>query len=217
MIASFLQPLIPLPRDIFAAAPPAPSGAPSAGGAPTFGSLQGFAMQEQEQTEWCWAAVTASISTFFKVAAYQTQCAVATDEKGTDCCTDGSISSCNDTASLDSPLNRTGHFDHRLDSTVAFTSLSTEINNGRPFGCRIEWQGGGAHFVALLGWSQDEEGVQYLDVGDPLFDAHVHAPYNEFRTAYQGNGTWANSYFTCLAGAPPSAGGSPPSPPPTAP
>src|SRR5436190_707981 len=46
-----------------------------AGGAPMCGNPLRFTMQLQQQTQWCWAAVSVSINLFYHPASGQTQCA----------------------------------------------------------------------------------------------------------------------------------------------
>jgi len=67
-----------------------------AGGAPMCGNPLRFTMQPQQQTQWCWAAVSVSINLFYHPASGRTQCAVANTAMGqTTCCQDGSSAQCN--------------------------------------------------------------------------------------------------------------------------
>jgi hypothetical protein len=96
-------------------------------------------------------------------------------------------------------------------SSEPFTVVQGEINGGRPLGCRIQWVGGGAHFVALGGWSSATDGTEYVDVYDPYY-GFVQATYNSFVSSYRTSGDdWTHSYFVIAAPAVAAAGGAAPS------
>ena len=65
----------------------------AAAGRPQSGKLV-FSIQKQLQTQWCWAAVSTSVSLYFNRSSTWTQCTVANKNlKRSDCC--GSPSNCN--------------------------------------------------------------------------------------------------------------------------
>jgi hypothetical protein len=63
-VANFLQPLQSVVAPAVTAPPPPAPPPPPGGTAGAFGSLNGFSVQTQQQTEWCWAAVSTSVSLF---------------------------------------------------------------------------------------------------------------------------------------------------------
>src|SRR3954447_18371272 len=91
-IPTFLEPL----EDLTPPVNPAPLAASAAGAAgPGSHTLTGFAMQPQEQTEWCWAAVSTSVAVFFGSGSW-TQCQVASGElHPIDCCGADASGGCN--------------------------------------------------------------------------------------------------------------------------
>jgi len=192
-IANFLKPLnvVGLPAAV-AVGPP--GGAPAA-----TNTLAGFSVQTQQQSEWCWAAVSTSVAVFYGSTQW-TQCLVATAElHPLDCCGADASTGCNQPWSLDTALSAVGHFDRLVWSSVLFADVTNEINAGRPLGCRIQWTGGGAHFVALGGWSTTVDGTEYVDVFDPYY-GYVQKVYNDFVSAYKAPGDqWTHSYFTTAA------------------
>jgi hypothetical protein len=195
-VPSFLGPL----QILQSGAAPVAMTAPVAGSVgPSSATLSGFVMQSQLETNWCWAAVSTSIATFYGSRAW-TQCSLATAELGLNCCGNNVPAACNVQWSLDSPLSRVGHYGRRVDHYVSFNDIQQEINTNRPLGCRVEWLGGSAHFVAVSGWSVGPDGTQYVDVEDPAF-TFKQLPYDDFVSAYQTPGdSWANSYFIISAG-----------------
>jgi hypothetical protein len=181
------------------------STAPTGGGAsPTSGSLASYVTETQIQDNWCWAAVSISIADFYKTSGW-TQCTLAKTVFPYDCCgADGAKvgpGGCNRPWNLDEPLTTVGHYDHRVDTTVTYGDVSTEIGLDHPLGCRIVWKSKSAHFVAIIGYSMDLSGIEWVDVGDPAFGLSQ-VPYSDLVSNYRSNGTWTNSYYTLPASAP---------------
>lgn len=152
-----------------------------------------FSMQHQQQTNWCWAAVSTSVALFFKPSSGWTQCAVADGELNrSDCCGTGASGPCNVYGFLDTSLTRVGHLDHFTGTTSTFSQIQGEINNGRPLGVRTAWSGGGAHFLAIIGYRLFNN---MLAVDDPFY-GKSDVGLTTFTSSYQASGSWTHSYFT---------------------
>jgi hypothetical protein len=211
----FLHPLDSLPA--LPTAPLVQPLSPTGGAGPPFRTLIGFLIEAQLQDEWCWAAVSVMVAKYYGTTRWS-QCALAADELGLDCCgADGPVkgnSGCDRPWFLDAPLARVGHFDRISWAAEAFASIQGEINASRPLCARIAWNGGSAHFVALTGWSVDSAGTEFVDAYDPYY-GFSQMSYNDFLTAYQSPGdSWTHSYFTIasmspVAGSPAPAANSP--------
>jgi hypothetical protein len=160
---------------------------------PTWDRLS-FNMQHQQQANWCWAAVSTSVSHYYNPASTWTQCAVANDQLGrTDCCGAGGSTSCNVYGFLDSALTTVGHLDHMVGSVASFQSVDDEVDAGRPIGIRVAWSGGGAHFLAIIGYLEDAP--NYVAVDDPIY-GKSDLTYATLQTSYQGSGSWTHTYYT---------------------
>lgn len=156
----------------------------------------GFNIEHQVQTEWCWAAVSKSVSVFFNAGSPWTQCTIVNAELGrTDCCADGSSASCNCPWYLDKALQRVNNLKKLSDSATDTAAVRSEIDGGDPLGVRIGWNGGGGHFVALYGYDDSDPTNLLLMIGDPWTGTSI-VPFDVFSTNYQGMGTWTDSYFT---------------------
>jgi hypothetical protein len=153
-----------------------------------------FQMQHQQQSNWCWAAVSTSVALYYDAASTWTQCTVANGELSrTDCCGTGASTSCNVYGYLNTALTRVGHLD-RMDSSVAsFQAVDDEIDAGRPIGIRVAWSGGGAHFLAVIGYLEDD--TNYVAVDDPIY-GKSDLTYDTLKTSYQGSGSWTHTYYT---------------------
>jgi Papain-like cysteine protease AvrRpt2 len=127
-----------------------------------------FQMQHQQQTNWCWAAVSTSVALYYDSTSTWTQCTVANGELGrSDCCGAGASTSCNVYGFLNTALTRVGHLDHMDSAVAAFHAVDDEIDAGRPLGIRVAWSGGGAHFLAIIGYL--EGATNYVAVDDPIY------------------------------------------------
>lgn len=174
-----------------------PTGLLSAvGGAPqtSSGDLT-FSEETQEQDQWCWAAVTVSISHFYDAASVWTQCTLVNAELNRgDCCWNGSVSPCNRPWTLNDPLSRTNNLNWMDGAAVAFPDIIIEINNRRPLCCRIAWASGGGHFVVMQGYSDGANGP-WVSVADPFYGPSTY-DYDAFCTSYRNSGQWTHSYYT---------------------
>ena len=167
--------------------------AAAAGGAGS-GALP-FIMQAQQQSNWCWSAVTTSVSHFFDSTSSWTQCSLASAEIALACCGVGSIpGGCNVPWYLDRALQQTNNYDKVTVGPAAFADVETEVDSGRPLGVRIGWFGGGGHFVSITGYSSSATN-QFVTVDDPIY-GHPTLPYGTLCTSYQGSGSWTHSYWT---------------------
>jgi len=151
-----------------------------------------LAMQVQQQSNWCWAAVSTSVAAFYDAASTWTQCSVADGELGrTDCCGVGATGPCNVYGTLNTALTRVGHLDRLVAGAASFADVSNAIGRGQPVGVRIFWSGGGAHFIAI-------EGVLHGDsyaVDDPVSGASD-VTETVLKTKYLGTGSWTHTYYT---------------------
>jgi hypothetical protein len=154
-----------------------------------------FTMQHQQQTQWCWAAVSTSVSLYYDTSSTWTQCTVVNAELNqTTCCQNGATAACNQPWYLDRALQRTGNFDGFSGGTTAFADVRTEIDAGRPLGTRVGWSGGGGHFAVIEGYKPGPT-EQRVAIDDPWYGASD-LTYNTFATSYQGTGSWTHSYTT---------------------
>ncbi len=151
-----------------------------------------FAMQHQQQTQWCWAAVAANVSAFFDSNTSWTQCTIVNAELDrSDCCSHGSSANCNRPWYLDRALSRTGNLQTWSTGARALTDVIDEVNAERPLCARIGWSGGGGHFLAIDGYNCE---LAMVAVDDPWYGASD-VTLSTFQTAYQGTGSWTHTYW----------------------
>jgi Papain-like cysteine protease AvrRpt2 len=150
-----------------------------------------FSMQRQQRNNWCWAAVATSVSHFRDAASPWTQCELATQELSRgDCCAAGA---CDTDWFLDRALTRTGNLRSFSTGAESMPAIQGEVDGDLPLGVRVQWQGGGGHFVVVTGY---DEVNNLVTISDPLEDAPVTLDYDSFVSRYEGIGSWSHSYFT---------------------
>lgn len=153
-----------------------------------------YAGQIQQQTQWCWAAVSASVATFYNSSTTWIQCSIVNAELAqTTCCANGGSSACNKPWYLNMALQRVGHLDTWRSGTTTFADVRSEIDTGRPLCVRIGWSGGGGHFVAIDGYLNDA--AEHVAVEDPWTGASD-LTYSTLVSGYSGTGSWTHSYET---------------------
>jgi hypothetical protein len=152
-----------------------------------------FDVQAQQQSNWCWLAVATSVDRFFQSSSTLTQCQLANTMLGeTTCCANGSTSQCNQPGGTDDALTQVGHFQSNTQGSISWFSLRMEIGLFQdPIVVRIKWGSAAVgHAVILSGYFTDSDGEHWLLVKDPSGGTTALWTYDEFRTAYKGNGTW---------------------------
>lgn len=166
-----------------------------------------FTVSAQTETNWCWAAVSSSVSTYYTPASTFTQCTIVnTAFSRNDCCGGGASNTgtCNRPWYLDQALTVTQNLKSFLSRTLTFAEVQTEIGISAPIGTRVGWNGGGGHFQAICGWLVGASGIEYIDITDPIY-LGTQIPFSSFAGSYQSGGTWSHSYLT---EPPPPLGGS---------
>jgi hypothetical protein len=145
-----------------APAPVAPAGAPAASQSLTGARQLNITMQEQQKSNWCWAASGNTIATFYGRTYSQNQfCNAAFGRtQGYDCpnwqATLGDVQNGLSWMGIDP-----GRY---VNGWLYYSTVQTEINSGRPVETRIGWTSGGGHMNVLYGYDTSKN---WLYWGDP--------------------------------------------------
>ncbi len=173
-----------------------------------------FDTERQEQTNWCWAAVTLAVSRYYakqgggearpQTALPQTQAEIVNttfDEFGEshpDCCKDGSAAPCNRPYYVYKSLAMVHHYEDKHKGHPGYDAAKDEIDADRPLIALVKWNGGGAHFLTVRGYdaspSEDTQDA-LLHLGDPWYGESM-VSFGSFPTAYQAGGSWTYAYRT---------------------
>jgi len=154
-----------------------------------------FVMQTQEQQQWCWAAVAVSIGNFYGGHQWN-QCSLVNSVLGcNNCCTDPCPGCCNIPWRLERALITVGHLSAVESGAKSYLITRAEIDSERPLCARIGWDGGGGHFVIIMGYLEGNDGDEFLHIWDPKSGKSI-VTMDEFTRRYKGTGSWTHSYFT---------------------
>lgn len=165
-----------------------------------------FHLDLQRKENWCWAAVTASIVNFLDKSKSLSQCEVvnhcfsrhAARGKPPDCCREGESKACDQPFSLSDALEDMGLRVVRCNFPLTLRETRQQIESGVPVALRIEWNGGGAHFVVITAVGPehaDGEDSTWIRVADPNDQAASYIPFGKLRDKYKGDGRWTYSYL----------------------
>jgi hypothetical protein len=166
-------------------------------------------VQVQCLSNWCWAAVAASVSEFYAGMRIFAQCDIANLElRRKDCCTvtcgdENADPKINKTSTLGSALFRVGCLAAEIPGDATRAHVLEQLTAGRPICVRTVWATGdpsfindtaGAHFVIIVRYDEDSD---ILSIEDPLFGPTPEIGFEQFRTHYQvGGGEWRKTYYT---------------------
>lgn len=154
-----------------------------------------FGMQQQQQDNWCWAAVAASVSMYWRSTRVWGQCDIVNAElPQTVCCSQGDSLVCNVPAKLSDALSVVQHLNTFMIGSISYDNVCAELDSNRPLCLRIV-TGGLGHFVAITGYV-DGDADQRLVIDDPGHGrGRVEVPYETVLQEYYGSGVWTHTYF----------------------
>ncbi|MFE2109558.1 papain-like cysteine protease family protein [Kitasatospora sp. NPDC059463] len=147
-------------------------------------------MQQQQQSNWCWAASGNTIATWYGYNYSQNQFCNAAFGRSTN-------SGCpNNQATLGDVQNALSWIGINPGSYVSgylrYSTVQSEVNADRPVETRIQWSSGGGHMHVLYGYDTTSNWVYW---GDPWPSNYRYnwADYNY----YVSNGTfsWTHSLY----------------------
>ena len=162
-----------------------------------------FSMQQQLESEWCWAAVAQAIKTFFSptAEAHPVQDRSTGTHRGTIHRRSHELlresrphAMC---ATLQDALNVTQNLNKIVDSSVPFDQVKSELTDGHPIGVRIQWSNGQAHFIAIDGYREFSSGAQQVLVADPLMPngSASYIYYEDLVDFYDQDGAWSATFL----------------------
>jgi hypothetical protein len=153
-----------------------------------------FQGEKQKETNWCWAAVSASVSKFFNSSTRWTQCKIVNAElEMDDCCESGGSDNCNRSWYLDLALTRTGNLRTWERGAKDLDEVIKEVKADKPLCARIGWEGGGGHALTIYGGNKD---LDMVAVDDPWYGSSDVTLTALEKGQYQGSGTWTDTYRT---------------------
>jgi len=166
-------------------------------------SVMRFDLQPQEKTNWCWAAVTASLNKFF-ANGYP----IRQDQVVNDCredLEDIEVKGDNQTLVITKALDTMDLRSMRCYYAISLDEIRRQMQLGLPVPIHIEWKGGGGHYVVITGVGPPHpkgDSHTWLRVADPNVTDEArettvprYITYNALKTRYRGNGEWTHTYL----------------------
>jgi hypothetical protein len=160
-------------------------------------STSSFPIQQQSMRNWCWAACTSSISTFYNdmPVLSQPQLEAALNNKPA-CAFGPLIEYCDDMANLADSLSYIGHLREEDDNVLPSADVVAALASGNPIGVQLNIPGIGGHAVIIVE-AANAGGRTVIQVADPAKGQINTMYYEDLRDNYLGNGgTWDKSYKT---------------------
>ena len=159
-----------------------------------------FKMQQQLQSNWCWAATAASVSDYYYLRDTQANFQMGQEEIAKRCLSDKIVWppdlptfktnwAGNQCWTLLEALQTVLHSAGPAQGPVLFEDVMGQIDQHCPVCCQIDV--GNGHFVALIGYKKDTREVM---VCDPLTPGNGWQLFDAFKQ--YGGGTWRETYFT---------------------
>ena len=168
---------------------------------------------KQEQTQWCWAATTRMIDWAYSSVTPPSQCSIVNAANNTcdgwfnvccntlngsrpSACTDplgsnfpNSMYGCN--GSLSWLLNNYAGANTSYSSSLAYSTVRTNLGNKKMMVARWGWTSGGGHFVVIYGNYTSSTGTNYIRYANPGSGSKVSESDAYFRS--NSSRTWTHS------------------------
>lgn len=152
-------------------------------------------VEQQQQSNWCWATVAAAVANYILNKEVWHQCAVATEcykQRQYDCCSNKG--QCNDPLELAEVLWRVNVKCDALDDKVlSFEDITKLLDTGRPVCCLLTGRQGN-HYVMIYGYDLANRD---LYIQDPAYGRGFPIPYSSFVRDYERR-SWTSTYVVKL-------------------
>ncbi|MCU7823084.1 papain-like cysteine protease family protein [Kitasatospora sp. DSM 101779] len=172
---------------------PVPAAPASAAGLSAARTL-GITMQQQQQSNWCWAASGNTIATYYGYGYSQNQFCNLAFGRAVDSTCPNSQATLGD---VQNALWRIGIGQGRyVSGSLSYATVQGEIDAGRPVETRIQWSSGGGHMHVLYGY---DAGSNWVYWGDP-WPSNYRYNWADHRY-YTGNSSfsWTHSLYRISA------------------
>jgi len=147
-------------------------------------------------SNWCWAACTVSICTFYKDGINENQRQFVADSLDQPICsTNANLNICNQTFDFETALATVGHLVQKIDAPLTDIQLTNALDRG-VLGCQMEIPGIGEHIIVAVQARASGSNL-FVQVADPSDGSLLTMPLSQLRNNYRGTGGyWIRSYLT---------------------
>lgn len=155
----------------------------------TFKKLN-ITMQQQQQTNWCWAASGNTIATWFGYDYSQNQFCNAAFGRATGSACPNSQATLGD---VQNGLDRVGiNPGSYVTGYLRYSTVQAEVDADRPIETRIQWSSGGGHMHVLYGY---DTGNNWVYWGDPWPSNYRYNWADYWYYVNNGTFSWTHSLY----------------------
>jgi len=185
-----------IPSFLSQGAVPLRSQPPAGGPALPVPKLLRVAVAKQDQTNWCWAAVSVGVAEAYGTVG-KSQCGLASTFIAPHCCPP-LRAACDHPFGLELPLAPHHAASVPEHDQRTFQFVKDEIDQGRPIAVRIDRNhGGSGHAVVIGGYLVDASGISgHFYICDPQWGDRAPWRFEHFRDSFEQDGVWDISYKT---------------------
>jgi hypothetical protein len=156
-------------------------------------SVSDFGVQRQQQTEWCWAAVTSSLIQFMIPEAPASQRDIVTHTIKKEAAQ--SLKDLNKPWDITDAAKHMGLADSTRYGNVSRDTMREMVNEGLPIPIQINWRNnarkngslGSGHYVVVNSIGEEAKGETLIQVEDPLV-GKLSLTWDELKNDYPGKG-----------------------------
>ncbi|SDF58525.1 MULTISPECIES: papain-like cysteine protease family protein [unclassified Duganella] len=155
-----------------------------------------FAIQKQQMSKWCWAAVTSSVVDFYG-SAKKTQGELANSElKLTSCDVKAPPSECNKPFATATALRHVGHLNATTPDGLTLSKVETEIAAQHPIAMSLNWPNKTiGHAIVISGYAGAGD-TATITVQDPATASTSIVSFKGFPGNSYPDAIWKRSYTT---------------------
>jgi hypothetical protein len=126
-------------------------------------------MEQQQETDWCWNAVSVSLQHYFKPASQLTQDQFAVQALGVP------LADADQPFYLSTALTDLGLLNGApLPDFLSFSAIQAQLDANLPVCVKIAWNEGGFHYLVITGYDVSPGGDPQIYVSDPILqDSNV--------------------------------------------
>jgi hypothetical protein len=166
-----------------------------------------FEIQKQQHSDWCWAAVAASVDHYFDANSAWCQCRLASKMAKIEKLKVATCGNCETRKPMQAACNCPWFLQsalkivHRLKgkpkpTNLKFSQILKKIKAGRPVCVEILWgKGPTAHYIVISGCAIGPKGERWVDIEDPYYGSSTWL-FEEFRSNYEyAQGKWITTFL----------------------
>ncbi|MBB6109109.1 cellulose synthase subunit [Mucilaginibacter lappiensis] len=159
--------------------------------------ISDYMIDRQLQSNWCWAAVTASLARFYQKDHFGDQAKLVSGIFNKEyCCNGKGCGTCNRPWYVGEALDHAGILQRAIPNPVSQEALMTELTCNRPVVVVIKWrQSATGHILVVSGFTHSRQFLTWDSRGQRM----RLLSFNDLSKGYEGKSVWVNTFFTGLS------------------